>query len=193
MLSPKNAKTILLILVTVEISSVTYLLILPGLAWLASILNLLAGIGISFILLQCPASDSSRPIQYPVRSPFNKYIIVLAGVFIFFVGRNIMASMPMDYRNADMLPIIQVMNQRFLGGHWSQVYDPIPEIWNGIKPIYLPAMWIPFSPAVLLNIDLRWITICCLWLSCTACISWIRLGKKNRSDWSLLTILLLLL
>ena len=44
-------------------------------------------------------------------------------------------------------------------GEWRQVYDPISEIWNGTRPIYLPAMWFPYAPAVMLKIDMRWITV----------------------------------
>jgi hypothetical protein len=73
-----------------------------------------------------------------------------------------MNTNPMDYHNADMLPVIKTMNQRFLNGQWKHVYDNIPEIWNGSQPIYLPAMWLPFAPAVALNIDVRWLTVACL-------------------------------
>jgi hypothetical protein len=56
------------------------------------------------------------------------------------------------------------MNQRFLSGQWSHVYDLIPEIWNGIQPIYLPAMWLPFGLPVLLGLDLRWMTVVALFV-----------------------------
>ena len=59
---------------------------------------------------------------------------------------------PLDPDFADMLPIMKVMNERFLHGDWKQVYDPITEIWNGTRPIYLPAMWIPYAPAVALRV-----------------------------------------
>jgi hypothetical protein len=58
-----------------------------------------------------------------------------------------------------MLPVIKVMGERFVAGHHKQVYDVIPWIWNGIYPIYLPAMWLPYVPAVALGIDMRWITM----------------------------------
>ncbi len=46
---------------------------------------------------------------------------------------------PIDPDYADMLPVIKVMNERFLSGHWKQVYDPIAEIWNGTSQfIFLP-------------------------------------------------------
>jgi hypothetical protein len=69
-----------------------------------------------------------------------------------------------------MLPIMKVMGQRFWNGQWKQVYQPIPEIWNGIKPIYLPAMWLPFSLSIVFDFDIRWITVCGMWLSVIVCV-----------------------
>lgn len=63
---------------------------------------------------------------------------------------------PLDYTHADMLPVIKIMCQRWLSG--SGVYSLIPEIWGGVMPVYLPAMWLPFVPAVLFDFDMRWIT-----------------------------------
>lgn len=68
----------------------------------------------------------------------------------------------MDYHDADMLPIIKIMNRRLINGQRLYVYDTIPEIWKGIQPVYLPAMWMPFGIPTLLNIDLRWLTAVCL-------------------------------
>jgi hypothetical protein len=77
---------------------------------------------------------------------------------------------PLLYQNADMLPIIKSMNQRFLHGQWKQVYQPIPEIWSGIQPIYLPAMWMPFGLSLIFDFDIRWITLCGIWLSLILCV-----------------------
>ena len=68
-------------------------------------------------------------------------------------------EIPIDVSNADMLPIIKVMGQRFIAGQHSHIYDPIPSIWHGALPIYLPAMWLPYVPALALGIDMRWIAI----------------------------------
>ena len=76
----------------------------------------------------------------------------------------IMQQNPLDYRNADMLPVIKIMNERFLHGEWKHVYDSIPGIWSESKPIYLPCMWLPFSPAVAFNFDVRWITVAALFI-----------------------------
>ena len=62
---------------------------------------------------------------------------------------------PLDYRKADMLPIMDIMSKRFLNG--EDVYSIIPEIWGGIQPIYLPAMWLPFTISEIGAFDMRWI------------------------------------
>ena len=62
----------------------------------------------------------------------------------------------LDFTHADMLPVIKIMCQRWISA--SGVYTLIPEIWGGVMPVYLPAMWIPFVPAILFDFDLRWIT-----------------------------------
>jgi len=73
-----------------------------------------------------------------------------------------MSDAPMNYHDADMLPIMKIMNQRLINGQRLHVYDTIPEIWNGIQPVYLPAMWMPFGIPVALHADLRWVTAVCL-------------------------------
>lgn len=63
-------------------------------------------------------------------------------------------EIPIDYRLADMLPILKIMCQRFMAG--EQVYAIIPEIWGGMQPIYLPALWTPLLPATYFGWELRW-------------------------------------
>jgi hypothetical protein len=89
-----------------------------------------------------------------------------------------MDDTPLEKEYADMLPIMKTMSTRFVAGHWSQVYEPIPEIWNGVEPIYLPAMWLPFTSSVILNFDMRWVTVGGIWLSVFLCI-WPGIWKGN--------------
>jgi hypothetical protein len=111
--------------------------------------------------------------------------------FSYHFGRQILNGTPLRIEHADMLPIIGVMCHRFLVGQWSQVYQPIPEIWNGIQPIYLPAMWLPFSIASLLHFDMRWTTVSCIWLCIILCI--LPLWKRNVMIIPFLLSLLILL
>ncbi|PHN03020.1 hypothetical protein [Flavilitoribacter nigricans] len=69
---------------------------------------------------------------------------------------HLVAAAPLDYRQADMLPILETMAQRRLNG--AAIYAPIEAIWAGMRPIYLPAMWLPFLPAVWLQLDIRWVS-----------------------------------
>lgn len=66
----------------------------------------------------------------------------------------------LDHTRADMLPVIRVMARRFI--HLEPVYTMIPEIWSGVMPVYLPALWLPFVPAVAAGLDLRWTTLMAL-------------------------------
>jgi hypothetical protein len=67
-----------------------------------------------------------------------------------------MKNIPIDYKTADMLPIMDILCHRFI--NQTGVYRMIPEIWGGMEPIYLPTMWMTYLPAVWFDIDLRWIT-----------------------------------
>ena len=84
---------------------------------------------------------------------------------------------PIDYKVADMLPIMEIMTSRFLAG--ANPYAVIPEIWGGMQPIYLPAMWLPFVGADIFWIDMRWITYLFITLGCLS-IVWI--GRKDDNS-----------
>jgi len=56
-----------------------------------------------------------------------------------------------------MLPLIRAACQRWL--NHERVYTPVQEVWGGESIPYLPAMWMPFVPSVLLGIDMRWTCI----------------------------------
>ncbi len=90
--------------------------------------------------------------------PLIKWAIFF-GISIFFVycTTESVVQHPLNYREADMLPVIKEMGERFLTN--QPVYDKIPTIWNGIQPIYLPAMWLPYTIPLGLHIDLRWLSI----------------------------------
>jgi hypothetical protein len=87
-----------------------------------------------------------------------------------------------------MLPVIKVMNERLLQGHWNQVYDPIQEIWNGTRPIYLPAMWLPYLPAVAMQADLRWVTVIAVLLSFIIILGEIRVKKNGYFGFAQITL-----
>lgn len=163
MKSPAGIKRVLLIALVLETICVTYGLYVPSFIPTLSVVHTLAGLAIAYGLLWMkPALSSSPDPVFSFLSNTNRYRWLLMGIVLFILCRFSMQWMeddPLDYHKADMLPIIKVMNQRFLAGDWSHVYDPIPEIWNGTKPIYLPAMWMPFGIPEALQIDIRWLTV----------------------------------
>ncbi len=151
--------------ILLEILCLTYLLKFKQLASLVSLVYFLCGIAISAsIIFLPPLSFNKKGSAF--RSPFNRWVVGLfligGSVVICYIALQVLNENPIDYHNADMLPVIQTMGSRFVHGHWDQVYDNIPEIWNGSVPVYLPAMWLPFTPLVWFHLDIRWITIAVL-------------------------------
>lgn len=104
-----------------------------------------------------------------------------------------MDATPPGIEYADMLPIIKVMGQRFLHGDLHAVYSPIAEIWGGIQPIYLPALWMAFVPALIFDFDLRWITVTGIWLTAMAVLYPAVLKIRNGLPLLLVAALLLLI
>jgi hypothetical protein len=188
MLRFKDPTIIIVLLAALQVLSSTYFLDIPGFYAVNSFIFLLTGIGISFCLLQI------SPIQFKLAAIINRqlisklFIIMLLLPVSYQFARQIMDSTPLQYQDADMLPIMKVMGQRFWNGQWKQVYQPIPEIWNGIKPIYLPAMWLPFSLSIVFDFDIRWITVCGIWLSVIVIVlpAW-------KKGWSMIVLVAALL
>ena len=170
MLPLKDATIPIIVLAILQVLSATYFLQIPNFQALDSFLFLFTGVGISLCLLQVPGIRMQRESIRNRQLLFKLLAIALLLPVSYQLARHIMDDNPLLYQNADMLPIIKSMNQRFLDGQWKQVYQPIPEIWNGIQPIYLPAMWMPFGFSLIFDFDIRWITVCGLWLSVILCV-----------------------
>jgi len=170
MLPFKDATIPIIVLAILQVLSATYFLQIPNFQALDSFLFLFTGVGISLCLLQVPGIRMQSESILNQQLLFKLLAIALLLPVSYQLARHIMDDNPLLYQNADMLPIIKSMNQRFLDGQWKQVYQPIPEIWNGIQPIYLPAMWMPFGFSLIFDFDIRWITVCGLWLSVILCV-----------------------
>ncbi|GGB11977.1 hypothetical protein [Puia dinghuensis] len=159
---PKNLPAQLLLFFAIETLSVTWCLKIPGWAPFLSLLYCASGMGIAYLLTRCPT------LQLPSRGkkswtlPINHYRLIITGCLALATWswcQYWFDEMPIDITNADMLPIIKVMGERFIAGQHSHVYDIIPSIWHGTQPIYLPAMWLPYVPAIFLGLDMRWIAV----------------------------------
>jgi hypothetical protein len=162
---PPKLSSILLTAFAVETLSSTWCLKLHGWTPLFSILYLLSGLSIALLLLRLP----ELRLPMPGKKPWRNFAIQRSAIIIGLTALALYSwclywfdELPIDISNADMLPIIKVMAERFLAGQHSHVYDPIPTIWHGVQPIYLPAMWLPYVPAIAMGIDMRWIAIAAL-------------------------------
>ena len=163
MFKQANISGLLIAAFALETFCVSYGLNLKNMIPLLSVLYLLSGMGFSVLILFMPAKPLKIIYKNNIPSIYVRiFSLTLLSILIYFFSKSILEENPIDYHHADMLPVIETMNKRFLAGHWRHVYDPIAEIWNGSMPIYLPAMWLPYLPAVGLGIDLRWTTVCCL-------------------------------
>jgi hypothetical protein len=172
-------KNLLLFSLAAETFLGSYGLLLGKDAAVVSVLYLIISLCFVAAILfsQKAAIPSFRDLRKDSYLKWPLFILML--VLAFFTSRYWMDQIPLDPDFADMLPIIKVMNERFLNGQWKHVYDPIPEIWNGTRPIYLPAMWFPYMPAVIMKLDIRWITVSAVLLSFTIVLFNLRL-KGNR-------------
>ena len=165
MFNLKYLKHWLITAFAIETFCITYGLRFPPLIPAFSIIYFVAGIGIAVLLLYFPDAKLLPRQKLNLHSSLfyykSAFLIVLA-VIISYLSKYWLDAVAIDIHNADMLPVINVMNKRFVSGQWKHVYDTIPEIWDGIRPIYLPAMWMPFSVSVIFNFDIRWVTAGCL-------------------------------
>ena len=183
-----NRKNLLIISLAAETIFASYGLLWGGQAGVVSVLYLLAGLAFVYSILLFPPArlPQLREIknEFRLKLPIGVIMVLLA----YITASYWLDLIPLDPDFADMLPIMKVMNERFLHGGWKQVYDPITEIWNGTQPIYLPAMWIPYAPAVALRVDMRWVTVIALLLSFTTMLMLIRIKKNGYYGYGQLVI-----
>ncbi|HET6254415.1 MAG TPA: hypothetical protein VFE32_10090 [Puia sp.] len=159
---PVSLSSALLAAFAVETLSSTWCLKLHSWIPVFSILYFLSGLAIAGLLLRLPELRVPALAKSPWRNPAIQRSAILIGLTALAIYSWCLYwfdDMPIDITNADMLPIIKVMAERFLAGRHSHVYDPIPTIWHGVQPIYLPAMWLPYVPSIALGIDMRWTAI----------------------------------
>ncbi len=154
-----NRKNLLLFSLAAETFLASYGLLIGKQTSIVSILYLIAGLCFIFAILKLPPARLPRFNELKQEISLKLPIFVFMLFLAFITSRYWLDLIPLDPDYADMLPVVKVMNERFLHGQWKHVYDPIPEIWNGTRPIYLPAMWLPYLFAVALRVDMRWVTV----------------------------------
>ncbi len=181
---------LLLLLVVLEVISQTYLAAL-GNKDLAAIVYVLAGIGIGLVPLL--KRKEGRPRTEVANGRSNALPLITFGLLVIgigYFGFQAIKAQPLDYTFADMLPIIQIMGERWLAG--EEVYAVIPEIWNGMQPIYLPVMWLSYVPAILLDIDVRFINLFFIALASGVALQFGRTKQGHQQWWVYLPLLILL-
>ena len=131
----KSLRTWLLVAFAIETLCASYFLKLQLLAGFASILYFLCRIGIAVIILFLPqAKKPTFNFSSSSQNYFRFFLIAATGIFLYWLSSSIINENSLDFHNADMLPVIKKMDQRFLSGQWKHVYDNIPELWNGTRP-----------------------------------------------------------
>lgn len=185
----RNKKLLLFLLL--ETLCVTYFIKIPALIPIASFLYIFSGIAISCLLLYLPVEPIR--IKKPIASVrvvhvYQLALLLFGGLVVYQFTHYWIMSSPLSYTDADMIPIMEVMSKRYLQGDFQMVYQPIQEIWNGIQPIYLPAMWMPFMVSEQFSIDPRWITSFAVFLSFSMVIVlWKKHWQKMSGAFILLT------
>src|SRR5580693_3253273 len=116
MFSKKYLKAAFVTACIIETLCATYFLEIENVASFVSIVYFIAGISIGILILFFPQNEkniSASQRKYDVEFFFK--ILLIAGVvfFLFYESKNLFAENPIDYRNADMLPVIKTMNERF--------------------------------------------------------------------------------
>ena len=154
-----NKKNLLLFSLAAETFLASYGLLIGQQTSVVSILYLMAGLVFIFSLLLLPSARLPVVTELKKESLLKLPLFILILILAFITSRYWLDLIPLDPDFADMLPVMKVMNERFLHGEIKHVYDPIPEIWNGTHPIYLPAMWLPYLFTVALHVDMRWTTV----------------------------------
>lgn len=167
------------LLLGLQTSLVTILYLISGLVFVVSVLIMPPA---RFLVLKDFKKD------YFIKGPLLLIMLLLA----YITASYWLDLVPMDPDYADMLPVIKVMNERFLHGDWKQVYDIIPEIWQGTRPIYLPAMWLPYVVAVAYDVDMRWVTVVLVLASFVIMLSGIRIKKNGYYGYGLMAVAALL-
>jgi hypothetical protein len=138
-------------------------------------------IGILPLLETRPGANAS--VEMRGKTALHYLLLVFLSLFISYFGWQAIRQQPLDYTFADMLPIIQIMGERWLDG--SAVYAIIPEIWDGMQPIYLPMMWIPYTLPIAAGLDIRVINLVFI-----AMAVFLALGAKPKKSWLAYLILL---
>jgi hypothetical protein len=151
---------------------------------MVSILNFVVGLAIGIWVLV--RRDQPAPAQ---GDGWPRWILWASAILLGWVtvhnSRILFGHVAVDYKISDVIPIMDVMARRWL--HGEAVYAIIPEIWDGMQPIYLPTMWLPYVTSVLGGFDPRWVVMAGTLVAVWVPMLWLPRGHRY-TRWSLLVI-----
>lgn len=93
-----------------------------------------------------------RPVA--ARTLLTGIMVIVASVFALTI-----ASFPVVVGRSDMLPLISAAGSSLLAGQNPYHFYGYP--LNNLFLTYLPGTWLAYFPAILLHLDLRWVTLFC--------------------------------
>ena len=157
---------------------------------IAAIMYLITGIVIGVVPLLKVEVTPRTIIAAKSNSKVVYVLFSLLAISLLLVGMQKVSDQPLDYTFADMLPVIKIMGERWISG--KDVYALIPEIWDGMKPVYLPVMWMSYVPPLFFGLDIR-VTNLMILIGVTALILRIFDRPRNHHYVSLVILLPLLL
>jgi len=181
----KKFSFLLIFLFLIETLCVTFLLEFKTHMYFISVLYFVSGLLITYLILKNTFESTSY--KYELKNIYGKniqyklLISVIVLIVMYRFSKEFFLYNPLNYKESDMLPIIKVMCERFTNLKLSDVYKPINEIWGGTKPIYLPALWMPFSIPTLLHIDIRWLSVSLFFLIFAYPIWRLNLNKEGST------------
>jgi hypothetical protein len=136
---------------------------------------------ISYTSLQAKLFRPSSAVRANIEKTRNLFLfftllIILVGLILRFV---VILTVPVNVLTADMLPLIEKASIALHAGQNPyQVYNfPYP-----MPLTFLPGLWLPYYPLVVLGLDPRWIGLL-IWLLISVLLVWIILenGAKRQS------------
>jgi hypothetical protein len=117
-------------------------------------------------------------------------VLMVAGMVGFAIRYSAyFPSLPIDFHQSDVIPLIQVACRRFLSGKFA--YDVVTEFGWDENLTYMPLQWMPFCIAELMKIDYRWIAFA-VWCIAALVLWWRSLKLSDNRMKVLIAVLLLL-
>jgi hypothetical protein len=74
----------------------------------------------------------------------------------------VIPGLPLDGERSDMLPLVVSANRVFLGGANPYLTWHVAGA-HRLPLTYLPALWLTYAPAIVANLDPRWVVIPAIW------------------------------